>query len=361
MGSRSARRGELRIGTSGYEYRHWRGDFYPRKLPHRQWFEHYAERFDSVEINNTFYRLPAPEVFDGWRERAPPGFCFALKYSRYATHMKRLRDPEEALARFLEAAERLRGRLGPILVQLPPHWRADPERLDAFLRAAPRRHRFAVEMRDESWLCDEVYDVLRRRRAALVIHDLIERHPALLTADFSYLRFHGSGFSGSYSPQQLAAWARRIRRWLRQGRDVYAYFNNDRGGHAPRNAADLRRYVVGARRPHPRTAAGRGARAGTMAASRPRRSRPCPRTPTPSSPSTRCARSSARRCPPWRRRSSIGSAPPRSASSRTRPSPCWPPPAPTGFPTCLPRATAPASCTSSRTARCCCPSARATA
>jgi uncharacterized protein YecE (DUF72 family) len=248
MGSRSARRGELRIGTSGYEYRHWRGDFYPRKLPHRQWFEHYAERFDSVEINNTFYRLPAPEVFDGWRERAPPGFCFALKYSRYATHMKRLRDPEEALARFLEAAERLRGRLGPILVQLPPHWRADPERLDAFLRAAPRRHRFAVEMRDESWLCDEVYDVLRRRGAALVIHDLIERHPSELTAGWTYLRFHGRGYGGSYSQQALSAWARRIRRWLREGRDVYAYFNNDRGGHAPRNASDLRRLVAGAPR-----------------------------------------------------------------------------------------------------------------
>jgi uncharacterized protein YecE (DUF72 family) len=237
------RAGRLRIGTSGYQYRHWRGSFYPKGLPQRRWFEHYASRFDSVEINNTFYRLPSPEVFDGWREQAPPGFCYALKYSRYATHLKHLADPDEALERFLEGAERLRSRLGPILVQLPPHWRANPERLDAFLRAAPRRHRWAVELRDPSWLRGEVYDVLRSRGAALVIHDLIEDHPVELTCDFTYLRFHGQRYGGSYSPQALSAQARRIRRWLRERRDVYAYFNNDRGGHAPRNAADLCRYL----------------------------------------------------------------------------------------------------------------------
>jgi uncharacterized protein YecE (DUF72 family) len=243
-----SRRGELRVGTSGYQYPHWAGDFYPDDLPGRRWFDHYAERFDSVEINNTFYRLPEPEVFDRWRERAPAGFRFALKYSRYATHLKHLKDPEEPLERFLERAERLGSRLGPILVQLPPHWRADPERLDAFLRLAPRRHRWAVELRDESWLRQEVYEVLRRRRAALVIHDLIDRHPDELTADWTYLRFHGRSYGGSYSHQALSARARCIRRWLRQGRDVYAYFNNDVGGHAPRNAAQLRRYVEGSRR-----------------------------------------------------------------------------------------------------------------
>lgn len=241
-------RGEFRIGTSGYQYRHWAGDFYPRGLPQKRWFEHYAEQFDSVEINNTFYRLPQPEVFDRWRERAAPGFLFALKYSRYATHLKHLADPQEALERFLEGAERLRGRLGPILVQLPPHWKADPGRLDAFLRAAPRRHRWAVELRDASWLRGDVYQVLRRHGAALVIHDLLDSHPVELTSDWTYLRFHGRRYGGSYSHQALSAQARRIRRWLRAGLDVYAYFNNDRGCHAPRNAADLRRYVTGGKR-----------------------------------------------------------------------------------------------------------------
>jgi uncharacterized protein YecE (DUF72 family) len=245
-------RGELRVGTSGYQYRHWRGSFYPGHLPVDRWFAYYAARFDTVEIDATFYGLPEAGVFDAWREQAPPGFRYALKYSRYATHWKHLASPEEALERFLERAERLRARLGPILVQLPPRWHADAARLDAFLRAAPRRHRYAVELRDASWLCEQVYAVLRRRGAALVIHDLLERHPDLLTADFAYLRFHGHRYGGSYPHQALAAQARRIRRWLRTGRDVYVYFNNDRGGHAPRNAADLRRYVE----------AGRSARSG---------------------------------------------------------------------------------------------------
>lgn len=239
------RRGELRVGCSGFHYGHWKGDFYPKDLPQTEWFAHYCERFDTVEINNTFYQLPEAETFDEWREEAPPGFRFALKFSRYGTHMKRLRDPEEPIARFLERAERLKSRLGPILVQLPPKWNPDPERLDGFLRAAPRRHRFAIELRDEKWLIDEVYDVLRRRHAALVIHDLIDDHPVELTADWTYLRFHGRSYGGSYSPQALSGQARRIRRWLREGRDVYAYFNNDIGGHAPRNAADLRRFVEG--------------------------------------------------------------------------------------------------------------------
>lgn len=239
----AGRRGELRVGTSGYQYRHWRGRFYPRTLPVRSWFGYYAQQFDCVEINNTFYRLPAPETFEAWRDAAPPGFRFALKLHRYATHRKKLREPEQTLDPFLEHAEHLGGLLGPILVQLPPHWHADPARLDAFLEHAAGRHRWAVEVRDEDWLCAEVYDVLRRHRAALVIHDLVEHHPVELTAPFTYLRYHGRHYGGSYSSQALSAWARRIRRWLSEGHDVWAFFNNDVGGHAPRNAADLRRYA----------------------------------------------------------------------------------------------------------------------
>jgi uncharacterized protein YecE (DUF72 family) len=236
-------RGEFRVGTSGYQYRHWKGDFYPAELSQREWFGFYTRQYDTVEINNTFYRIPGPETFDRWRDEAPPGFRFALKYSRYATHMKRLKDPGEALERFLEPAERLGARLGPILVQLPPSWGAHSERLDSFLREAPRRHRFAVELRDKAWLCKEVYDVLRERGAALVIHDMIEDHPVELTAGWTYLRFHGRRYTTGYSPQALAAQARRIRCWLAEGHDVYAFFNNDVGGHAPCNASDLRRFV----------------------------------------------------------------------------------------------------------------------
>jgi uncharacterized protein YecE (DUF72 family) len=246
----SGRRGELRVGTSGYQYRHWRGDFYPRDLPVRDWFSCYARHFDCVEINNTFYRLPEPETVDGWHDAAPPGFRFALKLSRYATHQKKLLDPEQTLEIFLERAERLKSFLGPLLVQLPPHWRADPARLDAFLAAAPRRLRLAVELRDPDWLCAEVYAVLRRHAAALVVHDLIEHHPIRATCGWSYLRFHGPAgdYGGGYTTQALSGWARRIRRWLAEGRDVWAFFNNDRGGHAPRDALKLRRYVEGRRR-----------------------------------------------------------------------------------------------------------------
>jgi len=236
-------RGAVRIGCSGYMYDHWQRLFYPADLPRSRWFEHYASHFDVVEINNTFYRLPEAATFDDWRRRAPPGFEYALKLSRYGTHMKRLKEPARWLRTFLRGAERLRSRLGPILVQLPPHWHADPERLDLFLRAAPKRRRWAVEFRDASWLCDDVYAVLAKHGAALCIHDLIEHHPLVVTADWVYLRFHG-GRTGCYSPQALTAHARRIAGWAGEGRDVYAFFNNDLGGHAVTNAQQLRRYVA---------------------------------------------------------------------------------------------------------------------
>jgi uncharacterized protein YecE (DUF72 family) len=236
-------RGGLWVGTSGFLYRHWRGRFYPPDLPVKDWFHHYARHFDTVEINKTFYNLPGPESFEAWREVAPGGFRFSLKYSRYATHLKHLKDPRGPLERFLERAERLHAWLGPLLVQLPPRWGADAGRLDAFLGVVPRRHRVAVEVRDPDWLRKEVFAVLRRHRAALVIHDLIDNHPQELTTTWTYLRFHGRRYGGSYSPQALSGQAQRIERWLGEGRDVYAYFNNDRGGHAPRNAADLLRFV----------------------------------------------------------------------------------------------------------------------
>ena len=239
------RKGRLRVGTSGYQYSHWRGVFYPSELPTRSWLRYYADHFDSVEINNTFYRLPSEKTFDAWRETVADDFCFALKFSRYGSHLKHLKEPESTIQTFLERAVRLREQLGPLLVQLPPRWKADPARLAAFLDAAPTEHRWVLEFREQSWLCEAVYSVLRAHGAALCIHDLIEKHPREVTGDFVYLRFHGDAYSGSYSPQSLSAQARSIKRYLAAGLDVFAYFNNDVGGHAPRNAVALRRYVLG--------------------------------------------------------------------------------------------------------------------
>jgi uncharacterized protein YecE (DUF72 family) len=234
----------LHIGTSGYQYDHWKDVLYPPGEPKRKWFEIYSDEFDSVEINNTFYNLPNEETFDRWRDAAPPGFLFVLKYSRYGTHMKHLKDPQAHLERFVPLAQRLRSKLGPILVQLPPNFKANPQRLDEFLDAAPARLRFTIELRDRDWLRDEVYEVLRRHNAALCQHDLIEDHPREVTADWVYLRFHGGeGHDRAYPHQVLSAAAKRIESWLSEGMDVYAFFNNDVGGHAVRDARDLRRYV----------------------------------------------------------------------------------------------------------------------
>ncbi|MFW6132533.1 MAG: DUF72 domain-containing protein [Planctomycetota bacterium] len=235
----------LHVGTSGWQYRHWAGVFYPDDIPKKRWFEHYAATFDTVEINNTFYNLPKGETFDDWRRRAPEGFGFTLKFSRYGTHLKRLKDPSGTIGMFLDRAERLGEALGPILVQLPPNFNPDAERLAAFLDEAPRRHRWAVEFRNPDWLCERIYAVLRDHNAALVVHDLIDDHPHVATADWVYLRFHGAGDGGDYTPQALTASARRIKDHLSANRHVYAYFNNDAEGYAVANARDLRRYVLG--------------------------------------------------------------------------------------------------------------------
>jgi uncharacterized protein YecE (DUF72 family) len=243
MSQRRPTGAEVRIGTSGFQYDHWRGPFYPNDLPRRRWFEHYAERFNTVEINNTFYNLPKAETFDRWREQAPDGFLYVLKYSRYGTHIKRLKDPARHVDVFMERAARLEDHLGPILVQLPPNWHADVQRLAAFLDAVPREQRWAIELRDPDWLREEVYAVLGDHGAALCLHDMIDDHPRVVTAGFVYLRFHGDHYRGSYSPQALSGVARRIRGHLQDGRDVFAFFNNDEQAYAVENALDLRRYL----------------------------------------------------------------------------------------------------------------------
>lgn len=238
---------DLRIGTSGYQYDGWRGVLYPHGLAREHWLDRYAEVFSTVELDGTFYGLPDRETVRRWRDQVPDDFVFAAKMSRYGTHMKHLWDPREWLDRFLAAVEPLGDSLGPVLVQLPPRWHRDVDRLAGFLEAWPDDRRVAIELRDPDWLDASVYQVLKEHGAALCIHDLIEDHPRLVTTDWVYLRFHGPHagrpYTGSYSPQALSGAARRIRRHLGAGRDVYAYFNNDSQGHAVRNAGDLQRYL----------------------------------------------------------------------------------------------------------------------
>ena len=236
--------GVVRIGTSGWHYKHWLGLFYPPKLAPKEMFRFYALHFDTVELNNTFYRQPRPETFESWRDNSPDDFLYAVKGSRFITHMKKLKEPETATQKFFDGAERLGDKLGPVLFQLPPRWRVDTERLSEFLAALPPEHRYVVEIRDESWLVKEVYDVLREFNTAFCIHDLSHmRTPIEITAKFTYIRFHGPGaakYRGSYSGSALREWADRIRDWSASNVDTYVYFNNDIGGHAITNAKTLK-------------------------------------------------------------------------------------------------------------------------
>lgn len=249
---------DIRIGTSGWHYKHWVGRFYPAGLKSSQMFEFYQRYFDTVELNNSFYRLPTPEAFTAWGDAADPHFLFAVKGSRFLTHNKKLKEPEQALRNLLPRAELLGRKLGPILFQLPPKWKINLERLEDFLRALPDVHRYAFEFREPSWHAQPVYDVLRKYNAAYCIHELAGFHtPMLVTADFAYVRLHGPGgkYQGCYSDEKLAEWADRIVAWSRTLRAIYVYFDNDDSGYAPRNALQLRDKVEaaaaqGCKRPH---------------------------------------------------------------------------------------------------------------
>ncbi len=237
--------GKVRIGTSGWHYKHWLdGVFYPAGTRTSEMFQFYARHFDTVEINNSFYRLPTAATFDNWRESSPPNFCYAVKGSRFITHMKKLKDPQSSSAKFFLAADRLERKLGPILFQLPPRWKVNIERLEEFLRTLPDEHRYVIEVRDESWLIPDVYDVLRKNNVAFCIHDFADmKVPREITADFTYIRFHGptsAKYWGSYPDRELHAWADQIKQWRRKLSSVYAYFNNDPEGAAVRNALTLK-------------------------------------------------------------------------------------------------------------------------
>lgn len=232
------------IGTSGWVYRHWRGRFYPEDLRARDWFAYYAARFDTVEINNSFYRLPTEAAVEGWRAQAPPGFVYSVKASRYLTHMRKLKEPEDSLERILGRARALQPHLGPVLYQLPPSWKVDAGRLQAFVAALPPDVQHVIEFRDESWYVDPVRSVLEEAGVSFCIHDMADMpNPGWVTGPVVFLRFHGPTkrkYHGSYPTEALESWASRIRGFLAAGHPVYAYFNNDDRAFAAYNALELK-------------------------------------------------------------------------------------------------------------------------
>jgi uncharacterized protein YecE (DUF72 family) len=230
------------IGCSGYVYLHWRGPFYPLELPQKKWLDFYARHFPTVELNNTFYTLPAASTFESWRDGAPVGFLYAVKASRFITHMKKLTDPEPYLARLFERARLLGDKLGPVLYQLPPRWGFNPERFEPFLQALPTDVPQAVEVRDTSWLNDRLFSLLERFKIAYCIASLPDyESPIVATAPFVYIRFHGSRrmYDYRYTHDELSQWRDTIDRFTSEGHTVYAYFNNDPNAWAVQNALDL--------------------------------------------------------------------------------------------------------------------------
>ncbi len=236
------KRGKHYIGTSGWHYKHWSGRFYPTGLKPADQFRYYQSFFDTVEINNSFYRLPSLETFKKWNADTPESFLFSVKASRFITHMKKLSDPEPALDLLLSRASGLEKKLGPLLFQLPPGWKVNTERFNDFIHALPVDQRIAIEFRNSSWYSESVYEMLRKRNCAFCIYELAgHQSPLVVTADFVYARLHGPGekYQGCYTNESLKVWAERIVQWEHEGKDVYIYFDNDQEGFAAFNAITL--------------------------------------------------------------------------------------------------------------------------
>jgi uncharacterized protein YecE (DUF72 family) len=237
---------QIHVGCSGWSYKHWRGIFYPEGLPQRLWFDRYAEEFDTVEINNSFYRLPQPETFEKWRDRAPPGFCYAVKANRYLTQAKKLNECEEPLQRMMTAVRHLGDRLGPMLYQLPPTLKCNLERLESFLRILPKDVTSVFEFRDKSWYVPETYALLDRYGASFCVHDMSSAaSERIAVGPIVYVRFHGGvgKYWGRYSDEVLLSWTDWILNQAREGRAVWCYFNNDIHGHAIEDARTLKSMI----------------------------------------------------------------------------------------------------------------------
>ncbi len=236
----------IHIGTSGWHYDHWKGAFYPDSLPRTNYLEYYAENFDTLEINNSFYQMPQEKTLLQWRNLVNDQFIFSIKASRYITHIKKLKDGKQIIPPFLKKVEALGNRLGPVLFQLPPQWRYNLERLNSFLKALSPNFRYAFEFRDSSWFNPRTYDALSMYNASFCIYQVANRTtPQELTADFVYIRFHGPKGSnqGKYDPAVLSQWADRLIAWAGGGKEIFCYFDNDESGFAAQDAGQLQQIL----------------------------------------------------------------------------------------------------------------------
>lgn len=232
---------KIHIGTSGWSYKHWRGTFYPQELKVKDHFSYYLKNFNTVEINATFYRLPAAATFLNWKKMVPSDFIYVIKASRYITHIKKMHDPAESLAGFMDHVKELGSNLGPILFQLPPFMKCNVPLLERFIAALPQKYRYVFEFRNSDWYRAEVYAVLKKHNCAFCIYELAgHMAPFEVTADFVYLRLHGPGnkYQGSYSDQALQKWAGECLKWS-QTKQVFVYFDNDQNAYAAFNALKL--------------------------------------------------------------------------------------------------------------------------
>jgi uncharacterized protein YecE (DUF72 family) len=240
------KKGKIYIGTSGWHYKHWIGTFYPDGTKEAEQLSFYIRHFQTVELNNSFYRLPLPQTFSNWKKAVPENFLFAVKGSRYISHLKKLNVEKNSVQLFFKSVKRLGEKLGPILFQLPPGWKINTQRLASFLKLLPRKFRYSFEFRNPSWYHEDVYLLLRKYKCAFCIYEL-QHHlsPKEVTADFVYVRLHGPGnkYQGSYDIKVLKSWARDCVRWQLQGKDVFIYFDNDQSGFAAFNALTLKKMI----------------------------------------------------------------------------------------------------------------------
>ncbi len=237
---------KIHIGTSGWHYKHWKGPFYPKDMQASDFLDYYVKHFDTAEINNSFYNLPEAKTLRQWRDTVPEEFLFSVKASRYITHMKKLKDPKKSLSTLLRRLQSLGDKMGPILFQLPPKWKVNAERLRSFLEMLPEDRKYTFEFRDHSWFEEEVYEALAEHKAAFCIYELAGNiSPLEVTADFIYIRLHGPGdaYEGSYPTRTLNKWAKNISGWIKDGKAVYCYFDNDQAGYAAQNALKLQEIV----------------------------------------------------------------------------------------------------------------------
>jgi uncharacterized protein YecE (DUF72 family) len=241
------RKKKIHIGTSGWHYKHWKGTFYPADTKDKEQLSKYIAYFKTVEINNSFYRLPEPETFTLWKKSVPEDFLFVVKASRFITHMKKLKDVSDSLHLLLKNASHLKEKLGPILFQLPPGWKCNKDRLSDFLKRLPEGYRYAFEFRNHTWYDEAVYDLLQQYNCAFCIYEL-DHHtsPLKVTADFVYVRLHGpkGKYQGSYTKRQLATWMKRCKQWNESGKEVFVYFDNDQEGYAAFNALTLQESLI---------------------------------------------------------------------------------------------------------------------